>query len=259
MPWTGGQIRLAARNPRRKDLLGIVEWRDSELARLGVDVRVDTYADEHIVGDLQPDVVIVATGGLPQNPVIELGDDLVVSAWDVVGGDARLSGDVLLYDDDGTHSAMTTAEMLARSGARLEIVTPERTVGVDVGGLNMVPYARAFNETDTRITLNQRVRTVRRDGGRLVVEIGSDHSPVRHSRTVDAVVVDHGVLANDELYFALQKGSSNGGEVDYAELLSGRPQPIAGDGYQLFRIGDAVAGRNIHAAIYDALRLCKDL
>ena len=259
MPWTGGQIRLAARNPRRKDLMGIIEWRDSELARLGVDVRVDTYADEHIVGDLQPDVVIVATGGLPQNPELEAGEELVVSAWDVVGGDARLSGDVLLYDDDGTHSAMTTAEMLARSGARLEIVTPERTVGVDVGGMNMVPYARAFNETDTRITLNQRVRTVRRDGGRLIVEVGSDHSPVRHTRTVDAVVVDHGVLANDELYFALLKGSSNSGEVDYEALVAGRAQPINGDGYQLFRIGDAVAGRNIHAAIYDALRLCKDL
>jgi N-methyl-L-proline demethylase len=259
MPWTGGQIRLAARNPRRKDLLGIVEWRDSELARLGVDVRVDTYADEHVVGDLQPDVVIVATGGLPQNPELEYGAELAVSAWDVVGGDARLSGDGLLYDDDGTHSAMTTAEMLARSGARLEIVTPERTVGVDVGGMNMVPYARAFNETDTRITLNQRVRTVRKVGGRLTVEIGSDHSPVRHTRTVDAVVVDHGVLANDELYHAMLKGSCNGGEVDYAALLSGKVQPTDGDGYQLFRIGDAVAGRNIHAAIYDALRLCKDL
>ena len=259
MPWTGGQIRLAARNPRRKDLLGIVEWRDAELARLGVDVRVDTYADEHLVGDLQPDVVIVATGGLAQNPELETGADLVVSAWDVVGGDARLSGDVLLYDDDGTHSAMTTAELLARSGVRLEIVTPERTVGVDVGGLNMVPYARAFNETDTRITLNQRVRAVRRDGGRLTVEIGSDHSPVRHTRTVDAVVVDHGVLANDELYHALVKGSGNGGEVDYEALIAGRPQPRSGDGYQLFRIGDAVAGRNIHAAVYDALRLCKDL
>jgi N-methyl-L-proline demethylase len=259
MPWTGGQIRLAARNPRRKDLLGIIEWRDSELARLGVDIRVDTYADEHVVGDLQPDVVIVATGGLPQNPQLEMGGDLVTSAWDVVGGDARLSGDVLLYDDDGTHSAMTTAEMLVRSGAHLEIVTPERTVGVDVGGMNMVPYARAFNETDTRITLNQRVRAVRRDGGRLTVEIGSDHTPVRHTRTVDAVVVDHGVLANDELYHALVKGSSNGGEVDYDALVAGRPQPFGGDGYQLFRIGDAVAGRNIHAAIYDALRLGKDL
>ena len=259
MPWTGGQIRLAARNPRRKDLLGIIEWRDSELARLGVTVHVDTYADEHFVGDMQPDVVIVATGGLPQNPLLEEGDNLVVSAWDVVGGDARLTGDVVLYDDDGTHSAMTTAEMLARAGVNLEIVTPERTVGVDVGGLNMVPYARAFNETDTRITLNQRVRTVRRQDGRLAVEIGSDHSPVRHTRIVDAVVVDHGVLANDELYFALQKGSSNGGEVDHQALRDGRPQPILGDGYQLFRIGDAVAGRNIHAAIYDALRLCKDL
>ena len=183
----------------------------------------------------------------------------MVSAWEVVGGDVRLSGDVLLYDDDGTHSAMTTAELLARSGARLEIVTPERTVGVDVGGMNMVPYARAFNETDTRITLNQRVRTVRREGGRLVVEIGSDHSPVRHARTFDAVVVDHGILANDELYYALLKGSSNGGKVDYRALIDGDAQPIDEDGYQLFRIGDAVAGRNIHAAVYDALRLCKDL
>ena len=177
MPWTGGQIRLAARNPRRKDLLGIVEWRDSELQRLGVDVRVDTYADEHVVGDLQPDVVIVATGGLPQFPELEAGVELAVSAWEVVGGDARLAGDVLLYDDDGTHSAMTTAEMLARSGARLEIVTPERTVGVDVGGLNMVPYARAFNETDTRITLNQRVRSVRRDDGRLIVDFNYAYHP----------------------------------------------------------------------------------
>ena len=29
--------------------------------------------------------------------------------------------------------------------------------------------------------------------------------------------------------------------------------------YRLFRIGDAVAARNTHAAIYDALRLAKDI
>ena len=80
-----------------------------------------------------------------------------------------------------------------------------------------------------------------------------------HSRTVDAVVVDHGVLANDELYFALQRARATAARSTMPSLLAGRPQPIDGDGYQLFRIGDAVAGRNIHAAIYDALRLCKDL
>src|SRR4029079_5230735 len=114
---------------------------------LVVTVPGDPHAGEPFVGDLQPDVVIVATGGLPQNPLLEEGDNLVVSAWDVVGGDARVRGDVVLYDDDGTHSAMTTAEMLARAGVNLEIVTPERTVGVDVGGLTTVHYHRALKHT----------------------------------------------------------------------------------------------------------------
>ncbi|MCU1360648.1 MAG: N-methylproline demethylase, partial [Ilumatobacteraceae bacterium] len=262
MPWAGGQIRLATRNPRRRDLMGIVDWRVGELSRLDVDVRYDTWADPDTIIQLRPDTVIIATGGLPQLPELESGHDLVYGAWDVVGGDRRPTGQVLLYDDDGTHSAMTAAELIARSGATLEIVTPERTVGIDVGGMNLVPYARAFNETDTRITLNQRVRAVQRQDGRLLVTIGSDHSPHRSTRIVDHVVVDHGVLANDELYHQLVPCSVNAGEVDHEALVEGRPQTVQrnplGD-FRLFRIGDAVAGRNIHAAIYDALRLCKDL
>jgi hypothetical protein len=79
---------------------------------------------------------------------------------------------------------------------------------------------------------------------------------------VDAVVVDHGVAANDDLYGELVARSSNLGEVDYDALIAGRAQEVVRnpDGrFQMFRIGDAVAGRNIHAAIYDGLRYCKDL
>jgi hypothetical protein len=263
MPWPGGQLRLATRNPRRRDLMGIVDWRVAELERLGVTVRYDTYADASAVLALEPDVVVIATGGLPSNPDLEPGGALMASAWDVVGGDVRLAGDVILYDDDGSHSAMTTAELLVASGVRLEIVTPERTLGVDVGGLNMVPYARAMNEADVRITLNQRVISIARaPDGRLSVEIGSDHSPVRHTRVVDAVVGDHGVAANDGLYHQLVSCSSNHGELDHQAFIHGRPQAVTTnpDGrFQLFRIGDAVAGRDIHAAIYDALRLCHAL
>jgi NADPH-dependent 2,4-dienoyl-CoA reductase/sulfur reductase-like enzyme len=259
MPWAGGQLRLAARNPRRRDLMGIIDWRVAELARLGVEVRYDTYAEPDLIASLGPDVVVVATGGLPQLPHIDEGVHLLTSAWDVVGGDVRLTGDVLLYDDDGSHSAMTTAEMLVRSGVRLEIVTPERTLGIDVGGMNLVPYARAFNETDTRVSLNQRVVAVRRHEGRLLAEIGSDHSPHRRSVVVDAVVADHGVLSNDELYHQLVPASVNLGEVDHTAVRTGQPQTLVRnpDGaYRLLRIGDAVAGRNIHAAVYDALRFC---
>ena len=263
MPWAGGQLRLAARNPRRRDLMGIVEWRLAELDRLGVEVRYDTYADADLVRTLGADVVIVATGGLPQNPAVEAGGDLMSNAWDIIGGDVSPTGDVVLYDDDGNHTAMTTAELLVHQGVHLELVTPERTIGIEVGGMNMVPYNRALNDADARITLTRRVRRIeRRSDGRLDVEIGSDHSSVRQTRVVDAVVGDHGTTANDELYHELVPRSTNLGELDHAAFVDGRPQTVRTntDGeFQLFRIGDAVAGRNIHAAIYDALRLCHTL
>ena len=262
MPWAGGQIRLAARNPRRRDLMGIVEWRVAELERLGVDVQYDVLADGRDVLALEPDVVVVATGGLPQLPELEDGGDLVVTSWDVLGGDVTPRGDVLLFDDNGTHSALSAGELIARSGARLEIVTPERMLGVEVGGMNHVPYARAFNETDTRISLNQKVLAVRPEAGRLCVDIGSEQSPHRVARHVDQVVVDYGTAASADLYFELKPLSSNRGAVDYGALLDGRPQSLVRnpDGaFQLFRIGDCVSSRNIHAAVYDALRLVKDL
>ena len=171
-------------------------------------------------------------------------------------------GNVLLYDDNGTHSALSTAEIIAQSGADLEIVTPERTLGVEIGGVNHVPYARTFNETETRVTLNQRVMSASKENDRLVVELGSDHSSHRSTREVDYLVVDHGTLPNADLYLELKSLSCNQGEIDHNALLNGQPQPCFEDeqeSFALYRIGDAVANRNIHAAIYDALRLMKDI
>ena len=263
MPWAGGQLRLAARNPRRRDLLGIVEWRVAELERLGVEVRYDTFADAEVIAALDPEVVIIATGALPQNPVVESGQALMVNAWDVIGGDTSPIGDVMLYDDDGNHTAMTAAELLVHAGAHLEVVTPERTVGIEVGGMNMVAYNRALNDADARISLTRRVRSIaRRADGRLDVELGSDHSEVRQTRVVDAVVGDHGAVSNDDLFFELLPSSVNLGEVDQQAFIDGEAQRLRSNSkgtYQLFRIGDAVEHRNIHAAVYDALRLCKDL
>ncbi|MBO6805092.1 MAG: hypothetical protein JJ893_17710, partial [Thalassospira sp.] len=65
-----------------------------------------------------------------------------------------------------------------------------------------------------------------------------------------------------DIYFDLKPGSSNHGEMSHDDLLAGKPQSVVRnpDGtYQLFRIGDAVSARNTHAAIYDALRLLKDV
>jgi len=262
MPWAGGQLRLAVRNPRRRDLIGIVDWRVAELARLGVEVQYDTYADAELIAGLDADVVVVATGGLAQLPPLESGSELVTSSWDILSGDAKPAPRVLLYDDNGAHPGMSAAEIVVNAGSELELVTPERFFAPEVGGLNHVPYARAFSQAQTRVTINSRLHSVRRDGDELVARIGSDYSEHHHDRRVDQVVVEYGTAPSDELYFALKEQSVNRGAVDYGALMQGRPQQLLTNpngSFQLFRIGDAVSSRNIHAAIYDALRLCKDM
>jgi len=258
----GGQIRLAARSQRRRELIGIVDWRMAQCEKKDVTFRFNMLAEAADIKAENPDVIIIATGGLPNTEFLDEGAELVASSWDILSGDVAIGPDVLLFDDNGCHPGMQAAEMIAGSGAALEIVTPERFFAAEMGGLNHVPYARTFIETGARITINSRLKAVRREGNQLSAAIGSDYSEQIDWRAVGQVVVEHGTLPLDDVYFALKPGSRNLGAVDYRQMIDGG-DPFADanpDGaYQLMRIGDAVSSRNIHAAIYDALRLCKDL
>ncbi len=254
----GGQVRLATLNPRRKELIGIVDWRVAELERLGVTIQYDHWAEPDDVKALGPEVVIVATGGMPQNPPLDAGGDLVVSTWDILAGSVKPAENVLLYDDNGGHQGMSAAEMIANAGSKLELVSPERFFAPEMGGMNHVPYMRAFHEKGVAITINTRLKSVRREGNALVATLGSDFADGwRDERRIDQVVVEHGTLPLDDLYLALKPHASNRGVVDYEALTSqgeAFPRTNAEGGFVLFRIGDAVASRNIHAAIYDGIR-----
>ncbi len=258
----GGQIRLCTRSPRRQEMIGIIDWRMDQCAARGVEFRFDTWAEEGDVLAEQPDIVIVATGELPHSEILETGNDLVTSTWDVISGATQLSGNVLLFDDAGDHVGLQAAEIIASSGATLEIMTPDRTFAPEVMAMNLVPYMRSLQKLDVTFTVTFRLQAVSRVGGKLLASISSDYGGVTKERRVDHVVVNHGTLPNDELYFALKPQSRNLGGVDQDRLMAGLPQLSGANPrgpFQLFRIGDAVASRNIHAAIYDALRLVKDL
>ena len=258
----GGQIRLTARSPRRREMLGIIDWRMSQCAASDVRFRFETFADVEDVIAEAPEVVIVATGGLPHVEVLESGNDLVVSSWDIISGSAAPRSDVLLFDDAGDHVGLQAAEILAAAGAKLEIMTPERSLAPEVMSMNFVPYMRTLQKLGVTFAVTYRLRSVSRDGGRLLAIVGSDYDSVRGERRIDQVVVNDGTVPNEELYLALKPLSANLGEVDHDRLLAGQPQSICRNPqgtFQLFRIGDAVACRNTHAAIYDALRLVKDL
>ncbi len=255
----GGQIRLTAQSHRRREMISIIDWRMSQCEAGAVTFKFNTLADAELVLSESPDVVIIATGGLPHTDVLSSGNELVVSSWDILSGDVKPGRNVLLFDDAGDHPALQAAEVIAATGARVEIMTPDRSFTPEVMAMNLVPYMRSLQKLDVTFTVTFRLQSVRRDGDALVASVGSDYGGVNKERRVDQVVVNHGTLPLDDLYFELKPQSVNEGAVNYAALLAGQPQSgssTSAGRFQLFRIGDAVSARNTHAAIFDALRLC---
>ncbi len=260
----GGQVRITAMTPRRREMLSIIEWREAQCTAMGVTLQYNTYAELDDVTALAPDVVIIATGGLPNIELFESGQEatLVETTWDIITGDVKPADKILIYDESGDHPAMQAAEIAAEAGCTVEIMTPDRVFAPDIMAMNLVPYMRSLQDKDVTFTVTRRLLGVERKGNRLVATIGTDYSDHTHTAEYDQVVVNYGTLPLDELYLTLKPLSSNGGAVDQNALIAGTVQNSVrnADGkFQLFRIGDAVSARNTHAAIYDALRLAKDL
>ena len=255
----GGQVNLAAKVQRRKEILGITNWLFDQCQCLGVQTRFNCLAEQESITELSPDIVLIATGGLPHAGYLNEGADLAVSSWDILSGTVPIAKNVLFFDDNGQHAGASCAEFLAQSGCALEYLSPEMMIAPDIGGTNHPAYLKSLYGNDVTITLNQRLTGITREDDGFCATIYNEYTDQSIQRRVDQVVSDNGTLPADDLYFVLKSGSINLGEVDQSALLAGVPQNQVNnpDGaYQLFRVGDSITSRNIHAAIYDALRLC---
>ncbi|AML57759.1 DgcA Dimethylglycine demethylase subunit A [Serratia rubidaea] len=261
----GGQISIAARAPQRDQMAGITRWLAMELQRLGVTVQLGTNADAATVRDLRPDVCILATGGRPfleQNPEWGAEDGRVVSSWDILTGAVEPGKNVLIYDTICEFTGMSTADYLTAKGALVELVTDDIKPGVGIGGTTFPTYYRSLYEKAVIMTSDLALETVYREGDKLVAVLENEYTGQKEERVVDQVVVENGTRPNEELYYQLKAESRNQGQIDNEALFAAQPQPVlaeAGEGMILWRLGDCVSQRNVHAAIYDALRLCKDL
>ncbi|TBW55747.1 dimethylglycine demethylation protein DgcA [Marinobacter halodurans] len=261
----GGQITLAARAPQRDQIAGITRWYALELDRLGVDLRFNTAADASVVRDFQPDICILATGGIPfmeQNPEWGHDDGLVVSSWDILSGQVEPGKNVLVYDTICEFSGMSAADYLASKGAQVELVTDDIKPGVGIGGTTFPTYYRSLYEHEVIMSSDLILEKVYAEGDKKIAVLENEYTGSREERVVDQVVIENGTRPNEELYYALKSESINKGQIDVEALYACQAQPVlkeADSGMILWRLGDCVSQRNTHAAIYDALRLCKDL
>ncbi|RVU38956.1 N-methylproline demethylase [Hwanghaeella grinnelliae] len=258
----GGQVVIAAKAPRRRDLIGIVDWLTAEAERAGVEIRYNTYAEQAEIAAENPDLVIIATGGLPNTAFLEEGEDLVVTSWDVLSGQVAPADTVLMYDENGRQQGPSAAEFMAEAGSTVHFVTPDRMVGPDIGVTNNPSILKGFYDHGIKVSTDHRLLGVKRDGNKLIASLYNIFTHQISEQSADQVVTEYATVAADDVYFEVKNRSKNNGQTDIDAIKENRPQESVtnpnGD-YFLFRVGDAVNARDIHAAIFDSRRLCQHL
>ncbi|RWM49482.1 NADH:flavin oxidoreductase [Mesorhizobium sp.] len=254
-PKLGGQVLLAARTSWRKDLISIVDWRVAELDRLGVDVRYNVYAESCDVLAETPDHVFIATGGLPAAKNFD-GADLAVSGWDLLSGDARAARSVLIFDQTGRHEAVAVADHLSAAGHEVTLATSDAQSAAEMGYPDRTVFHKRLAEQGVATHPYLKLRSIRREGNRLVATMEHQLTHALQEWTTDQVVLEAGTDPVTELYDELRNASVNDGVTDVDAMARWEAQPV-GDrpGFSLHRLGDAVTSRTIHAALLEAYRL----
>ena len=139
----GGQFRLAGEQPRRAQITDLLNWYERQFDRLSVRLHLNSYLEQDEVRAIGADVVVLATGSLPDEdatqrwlpqlgPLPGLENGQVYSAEDVMRREARLGDSVIVYDEGGNMRGVGTAWHLAEGGKQVILITPDPYVGKEL-------------------------------------------------------------------------------------------------------------------------------
>lgn len=150
----GGQFRLAGLQPRRAQMLDLIDWYERQLTKLQVEIRYGQYVEADDIEREGFDEVIVATGAQPPEGAFQRAlpqfDDIpgggpVLSAEAVMAREARPGKRVILLDDGGNWKGSGTAWRMAEDGHAVTIVTPDALVGKELQRMAVdLPLRRAL-------------------------------------------------------------------------------------------------------------------
>ncbi len=166
----GGQFRLAGMQPRRSQILDLINWYEGQLKKLRVRVRYNTFVEPRQTLNYDTDVVVLATGSLPSNTGFQHGlptrhllpgvsKPNVCAVEDVMNRSAKLGKKVLLLDDTGTWRGVGTAWYMAEREHEVTLVTSDPYVG------------QGITRTAADIPVRKRLRTL---GIRFITESAVD-------------------------------------------------------------------------------------
>jgi 2,4-dienoyl-CoA reductase-like NADH-dependent reductase (Old Yellow Enzyme family) len=131
----GGAARLAAKPPGRSDIAEFLVFQQHELGRLGVEVRLNTPLSAEMLAKIQPQVVILAAGGLTEVPLIKglMTTAIPVHAVEDILADREAAGNRLLVLG-GNQIGLLSADYLAASGRRVTVLHRGRHFAEEMSG-----------------------------------------------------------------------------------------------------------------------------
>jgi NADPH-dependent 2,4-dienoyl-CoA reductase/sulfur reductase-like enzyme len=230
----GGQFRLAGMQPRRAQILDLIDWYQRQLAKLQVDIRYGQYVEADDVESEDADHVIIATGSLPPDGAFQRalpqydaipGGGAGLSAEAVMAREARPGKRVIVLDDGGNWKGCGTAWRLAEDGHAVTLVTPDALVGKELQRMAAdAPLRRALAKLEVRF----------------MTESAVAHWDGKTARIVSLLTDAEQELQADSLVFAGTNMAADSLSVD-----------LEARGIDFTAIGDCTASRQAAYAIHD--------
>lgn len=226
----GGSVAVAATIPGHGDIDNVRGFLADEVAANGVEVRLKQDVKLQWVLDELPDAVVIATGSTPRNDLLGAPVDFpVLTSIDVVRDRVPTGGRTVLFDEDGYYQGAEVAEMIARSGTELTVVTRFWEFAREIPATSKVTTMRALDELGVEIVP---VTWFSRVEGRSVVLAHYLTGRERIIENVDSIV-----------------------HVGRADAEDGLYRELKGLVPELYLVGDAYQPRRIHDAVMEGHRV----
>jgi len=224
-PEIGGQTLIAAKAPGRDGFLDCPHYFSYQMKLLGVDVHLNSEVTIDLVKQVNPDVVVLATGAVPYTPDIPgVEQEYVVQAWDVLSGKVEVGDNVVVIAGEQHMTALSTADFLASQGKKIELITEGYQFGTLAEIDTKIACLNRLCLNNVTFTIMTRVKEI--CGHTVKVENAFNRQVTRQIEGVDNVVLAYTGQKNDSLYHALK------GQVK-----------------ELYPAGDCFASTNLPAAI----------
>jgi len=207
----GGQLLMASKGITRRQIESVAAWLIDEVTRMGVTIHLSTYAEPDDVVALEPDLVVIATGGWPEPPTIS-GSEHITSSWEVLSGRAQVEGDVLLWDEIGGHPAAVTCEALSVRAASVVFATPDNRPLTELGPTTQSVAMRSLYRAGIQFEPDHELSTIELSGNRKRVTLQNVLTGEQRAQEFDHVVVENGSAPMGTLFEDLRALSANDGE-----------------------------------------------